>query len=276
MEANNKKKNSGTQMLLHMVQSAPVSDGSCNSPSGSAVSALQSKFKEISQRRSKGMETHDVPLEGPSEPSQKKLDMERSPPSIPEVKVLNVISSADEHHEEQNLPTASHLKYNKKEMEEEDSLASHDCALGEGTRMENFTPSGDGGTILSKQILSPRYWTSPKGFCRAARRGTLVSKTELVAQPIITKNVVHISKEEQKLIVGGTSLHKELQGLEITFQRCFQTKQSAQDGSGKDNVSNIQSCQRGCKTEAQITKTSSAMLAEGQYQPPLINKGKIF
>lgn len=276
METNAQIKKSGKQMLLHMVQSAPGSDGSCNTPSGSAVSALQLKFKEMSQRRSKGKETHDVPLEGPSESSQKKLDKEQSSLSIPKDKVFNLISSADELYEEHNLPASSHLNYHKKEKEEEASFASLECALGEGSRMDHFTPSGDGGTILLKQTSSPRYWTPPKGFWRAARRGTHVSNIEIDSLPVITKNVVHISKEEQKLRVGGTYLPKELQGLhslESTFQRCFQNKQNVPDGSGK-NVTNC--CQERYKTEAQTAKTSSAMLAEGQYQPPLINKGKIF
>lgn len=285
MEADTQISNAhtGTEILLHMVRSAPGSDGSCVSPSGSAVSALQSKFKEISQRRCKGKDTHDVPLESPSGLLQEKSDMERSPLNIPEVKIFKSSSSADELSEVQNLPMSSHLKEHKLEGE---SVLSFDSALGEGFRGENFTTSGHGNSVLSKPTLSPRYWTAPKGFWRAARRDTLVPNMEINSFPRTTKNVVHASQEEQKLRVGGTVVHKELHGLntlESTFHRCLQKEQSSpSDEPKKEDISDIPSCRGGHTMEmsepekVQTTKTSSAMLAEGQHQPPLIIKGEIF
>lgn len=276
MEANTQIKNAGTQMVLHVVQCAPDSEGSCNSPSGSAVSALQSKFKEMSQRRSKGKETHDVLFEGLSEHLRKKRDKEQTSLSVPAFKTS---SSADEVSEVQNVTMSNHLKHNKLEKEG-DSSPNLGCALGEVSRTENFTTSGDGGTRLSKPTSSPRYWTPLKGFWRAARPETLVSNIEVDPLPITMKNV---SEKEQKLRAEVTVVHNELQGLdkvESTSQRC--SDQSLLDELGRDDVSDISSCRGGYKMEmartekTPTTKTTSAMLAEGQYQPPLINKGEIF
>lgn len=256
-------------MLLHVVQSAPGSDGSCDCPSGSAVSALQSKFKEISQRRSKGKVALGGPLDGPLAPLQKKSDKEQSRLSVPEVNIFKS-SAADELSEVQNLPTSSHLQDIKWEQEGD----SFDCALGEKSRMENFTKSGDGGTLLPK----PRHWTSPKGFWRSARRDTLVSSIEVDSLPKTTKNAVHAGEEAQKLRTGHTLVHKDVQGLESlesTFQRCFQKQEIPADEPGREHISDLPSCQGRYKTEAQTAKISSAMFAEGQYQPSPIHKGEL-
>lgn len=283
MDANAEIKNAGSQMLVHVVQSASCSDGSCNSPSGSAVSALQSKFKEISQRQSKGKETHDVLLEGPSEPLQKKSDKEQSL-SIPEVKIFKWSSSADEVSEVHSLTSSSHLKENKWEKEG-DSIHSLDCGHGEGSRMENCITSGEGANLQSKPSSSPRHWTPSKGFWKVAGPETLVSNIKVNSFPITMKNVVHAGEEEPKLRVRGTVVQKELQGLdslESTFQRCFQKEQSLPDEPGRQDIPDILNCQGGhqmktAETEkVQTTKTTSAMLTEGQYQLPLINKGEIF
>ncbi|KAK3567889.1 hypothetical protein QTP86_027310 [Hemibagrus guttatus] len=249
MEANAQIKTAGTQTSLHMVQSAPCSDGCCNSPSDSAVYALQSKFKEISQRRSKGKETPDVPPEGPSEPLQKKSDKEAPSLSIPGVKKSN--SRADV----QNLTTSSHLKENKQEKEG-DSIPSLECNHGEGSCMDTFTTSGDGGKVLSKPISSPRYRTPPKGFWRVSHPETTVSNREVDSLPITMKNVEVAREEEQKLRVRGNVVHKD---LNCAFQRHLQKEQNPPDEPEREDVS-----------EAHTTKPTSVMLAEGQYQPLLL------
>lgn len=270
MEANAQIKNAGTQMVLHMVQSAPGSDGSCNSSSGSAVSALQSKFNEISQRRSKGKEMHNVLLGGLSEPLQKNSGTEQTSLSIPDVRNCKSSNSADEVPEV--LTTSSHLKHNKWKKEE-DSIPSLDRALEERSKMENFITSADGGTLLSK-TYSPRCWAPSKGFWKAAQPETFVSNAEFNSLPISMKNA---SEKEKKLRVGVTVFRKKLRNvddLESTFQRCFQKDQSPLDEDISDILCHGTEIP---KTEdAQTIKTTSAMLAEGQYQPPLINKGEFF
>lgn len=280
MDANAEIKNAGSQMLVHRVQSSPGSDGSCNSSSGSAVSALQSKFKEISQRQSKGRETHNVPLEGPSEPLHKKSDKEQSSMRIPEVKIFKWSSSADEVSEAHSLSTASHLKENKWENEG-DSIHSLDCGLGEGSRMENCSTSRDGGTLQSKPSSSSRYWTPSQSFWKVAGPETLVSNTEVNFFPVTMKNMVHAGKEEEpKLRVRGTVVQKELQGLD-SLESTFQKEQILPDEPGKKDIPDILSCQGGYKImkpeteKAQTIKTTSAMLTEGQDQLPLTNKGEI-
>ncbi|KAI5612644.1 hypothetical protein C0J50_4376 [Silurus asotus] len=231
MEANAPIKKAGTQLFHHTGQSAPDFESSSDLPSGSAVSALQSKFKERSQRRSKGTETH-VLLKDPPE-ALKKPDKEQSPLSIAEVKIFNMCSS-DEVSEVQGFVTPSQLTEKKWQQ---DSIPSFDNEFGEGSRIEDFIKIGDGGTLLSKPTSSPRYWTPPKGFWRVARR------------------------EEQNFKFRGTALHKDLQGLDsvksTSTQRCFQDEQVPLDEPRKEDSS-----------EAEITKPTSAMFAEGQYPPP--------
>lgn len=248
-------------------ESAPCSDGCCNSHSDSAVSALQSKFKEISQRRSKGKEMPDVPLEGPSEPLQKKSDKEPSSLSIPEVKFFKSCSGSDVVSKVQNLTVLSHLKEKKQEMEG-DLIPSFDSSLGGGSRMDSLIPSEDGGTILSKTISSPRYRTTLKSFWRAAHPKTIVSNREVDSLPITMKNLIIASEEEQKLRVRGNTVHKDLPGLESAFEKPFQKEQIPPDEPEREEISEAE--------KAHTTKPILAMLAEGQYQPPLVNKGEIF
>lgn len=276
MEANAQIKNAGTQMALRVVQSTPGSDGSCNSSSGSAVSALQSKFKEISQRRSKGKEMHNVLLAGLTEPLHKNSGTEQTSLSIPDVRNCKWSSSADEVPEVQNLTTSSHLKHNKWKKEE-DFIPSLDCALEERSKMENFMTSADGGTLLSK-TSSPRCWAPSKGFWKAAQPETFGSNVEVNSLPITMKNA---SEKEKKLRVGVTVFRKKLRDvddLESAFQRCFQKDRSPLNEPGREDISDILSHGTEIpKTEdAQTIKPTSAMLAEGQYQPPLINKGELF
>ncbi|KAK2860933.1 hypothetical protein Q7C36_005099 [Tachysurus vachellii] len=240
-------------------ESAPCSDGCCNSPSDSAVSALQSKFKEISQRRSKGKEIPDVPLVCPSEPLQKKSDKEPSSLSIPEVKFFKSSSGSDVVSEVQNLTVSSHLKEKKQEMEG-DLIPSFDSSLCGGSRMDSLTTSEDGGTILSKTISSPRYRTTLKSFWKAAHPKTIVSNREVDSLPITMKNLITASEEEQKLRVRGNMVHKDLPGLESAFE-----KQLPPDEPEREEISEAE--------KAHTTKPILAMLAEGQYQPPLVNKG---
>ncbi|XP_027004355.2 uncharacterized protein si:ch211-13f8.1 [Tachysurus fulvidraco] len=238
---------------------APRSDGCCNSHSDSAVSALQSKFKEISQRRSKGKEMPDVPLEGPSEPLQKKSDKEPSSLSIPEVKFFKSSAGSDVVPEVQNRKN----KEKKQEMEG-DLIPSFDSSLGGGSRMDSLTTSEDGGTILSKTISSQRYRTTLKSFWRAAHPKTIVSNREVASLPITMKNLIIASEEEQKLRLRGNMVHKDLPRSESAFEKPFQKEQIPPDESEREEISESE--------KAHTTKPILVMLAEGQYQPPLVNK----
>lgn len=232
-----------------MVPPAPDSDCSCNPPSGSAVSALQSKFKEISQRKSKGKGTHDVVLDGTLEPLQKKPDKEHVSLSLPEVKIFKSSNSADVVSKGQTITISNNVKVKNWEKH---SIFRLDCDHGEGPRMEKFTKTKDGASLLSKPTSSPRYWTSPQ-VCRRE------------AEPKIL--VAHANEEEQTLKVRGIVAHKE----------CLQ-----KEPSQPDDILTL-SCQRERgKTDTteteniQTIKTNPIMLVEGQYQLPLTNKGEIF
>lgn len=266
MEAKARLNNPSTQMFLHQVRSAPGSDGSCNSPSGSAVSALQSKVKKISQRQSQ--EDPGVPLEGPSEPLRKKPDQGLLSLSVPEVKSFKMFSTSEKVSKLENLTFPVPQKDNKYEKEGNSTL-SLACGLGEGSGIESFMTRKDGGTILSE----PRYWTPPKGFRTADQRETLISNRGLSLLPVTMRNVKDTNKEEQdeKPRPGGPVVRKELQewdGLESTFQRCFQKVVNIPDEPERADTA---------ETEGVCTiKPTSAMLAEGRYQPSVINKGEIF
>ncbi|XP_060729575.1 uncharacterized protein si:ch211-13f8.1 [Tachysurus vachellii] len=74
------------------------------------------------------------------------------------------------------------------------------------------------------------------------------------------KNLITASEEEQKLRVRGNMVHKDLPGLESAFE-----KQLPPDEPEREEISEAE--------KAHTTKPILAMLAEGQYQPPLVNKG---
>ncbi|TSS97523.1 Procollagen galactosyltransferase 2 [Bagarius yarrelli] len=238
-----------------MTESAPFSEGFCNSPSSSAVSALQSKVREISQRQSKA--------KGPPESLQKESEKEPMFLSIPEVKIFQSSSGADEVSKVQNFTTSIYLKENKWKKEG-DSISSLHCDPG-GSKMQNLSTSGESSTVLSMPTSFTTVEKASKGFWNVAHSKTFVSNKDFDSLQKTMKNVVNTREEKQKVEVRGTVVQTELQGSGNLKNRCFQKEQNPPNQPEKEVISE--------KKKVQTNKLTSSMLAEGLCQPPLINKG---
>ncbi|XP_066536339.1 uncharacterized protein KIAA1614 [Hoplias malabaricus] len=288
-----------TQELLSTVVksgSTSPSHSSCSpssSPplSGSAVSALQSKFREISQKRCKEKDKPDQLLEATFGQSVQELEDDQSSPSqMLSTDWKKKSSSSDEEGPEPCLKDISDIQ-NKKSTAS--GLASLPRGLGEGSSLENIsTGPGVDTSVLTKPTSSPRHWAPPKGFWRVARPETLLLNGETPPLPVSPspKKVPSSSEEDfhrkRKLKLERVAARKELQrsdSLESTFRRCFQ-----KEATPEDPLCNLQRadsweslCSRGssrmeravvdekytdkCKAK---TKEVTGMQAEGQYQPP--------
>ncbi|KAI4882233.1 hypothetical protein NFI96_003596 [Prochilodus magdalenae] len=281
---------------LSTVQSAsesPSSSPSCSPPlSGSAVSALQSKFKAISQRRYKEKDKHDQSLEPSLEHTVQKTDEDQLLPSqTPFTDRRKKSSSSDE---DGGLKEAG-----EKRDTSATAVASLHRGLGEGSSLENIAPGGADSSFPSKPTSSPRHWAPPKGFWRVARPESLLLNGEGASSGAASylKNVPHAREEEfqrkRKLRVERAAIRKELQrsdSLESAFHRCFQKEANSADTLGDlwraDSWETV--CSRGgskmeraetdekhvekCKTRT--SEATTGKRAEGQYLPPdLICRG---
>ncbi|XP_072544753.1 uncharacterized protein [Salminus brasiliensis] len=275
---------------------SPGSPGSPPTLSGSAVVSLQSKFKEISQRRWKDAEKFpDSSLE---QSPQKKLDEDQSAPSqTSSTDRRKRLSSSNE--DGPDPPSSvGHLK-EACEKQETEGPASHPRGVGEGSSLENITTGGADTSFPSKPTSSPRHWAPPKGFWRVARPETLLLNGEgarslgdpsLMNSPNAGKEEVH---RKHRLRVGRATLRKELQrsdSLESTFRRCFQKETRPADppgdlwradswesvcSRGRSKMERVEADEkRGEKCKARTTEIPMGKHADGQHQPPeAIHKG---
>ncbi|XP_048018181.1 uncharacterized protein KIAA1614 isoform X1 [Megalobrama amblycephala] len=306
---------SGTQPLMSVAelpddpQSGPSTDllkskasfPSCSPPAGSAVSALQSKVKAVSQRKLKGAERDDLLPENSTEESVKKTqdDEVLSPCQTEYSEQSNKSSTGDEEVLEPNSGMQGEKETCGKSGKDSPSQGVPKMSRGlcEGSSLENIAVGGAGepqGDISTKSMTSsPRHWAPPKGFWRVARPETLLLKSESSSTLATTKDVTPTIEEgpkrKPKLKTVGAVVHKELQrsdSLESAFHRCLQKEIGAADPVGglwrADSWETV--CSRGGSLsigeKVEINKTylnryqveaieiTTSMRPEGQYQPP--------
>ncbi|XP_067309080.1 uncharacterized protein KIAA1614 [Pseudorasbora parva] len=268
---------------------------SCSPPVGSAVSALQSKVKAVSQRKLKGTERDDLLPEDSTEESAKKPqdDEVPSPCQTEYTEQCNTSSTGDEEVLEPNSGTC------RQSGKDSPSQGAPEMSRGlcEGSSLENIAVGGTGepqGDIATKSLASsPRHWAPPKGFWRVARPETLLLNSDSSSTQPNTKDVPQTIEEgpkrKPKLKTVGAVVHKELKrsdSLESAFHRCLQKEIGAADPVGglwkADSWETL--CSRGgslsVAEKVKMNKTylnqyqveaieiTTSMRPEGQYQPP--------
>ncbi|KAK7158765.1 hypothetical protein R3I94_005184 [Phoxinus phoxinus] len=285
--------------LLDDPQSGPSTDLLKSKAMGSAVSALQSKVKAVSQRRLMAAERGDLLPEDTTEGSVKKPQDDE------------VLSPCQTEHTEQSnksSPVQEVLEPNSGMQGEKETCKSWKGSpsqgvpelsrgLCEGSSLENIAVGGAGepqGNTASKSMTSsPRHWAPPKGFWRVARPETLLLNSEssstLATAKDVPPTIEEGPKQTPKLKTVGALVHKELQrsdSLESAFHRCLQKKIGAADPVGglwkADSWETV--CSRGeslsVAEKVEMNKTylnqyqveaieiTTSMRPEGQYQPP--------
>ncbi|XP_017208064.2 uncharacterized protein si:ch211-13f8.1 isoform X2 [Danio rerio] len=258
-----------------------------SSTSSSAVSALQSKVKAVSQRKLKGAERDDLLCENSAEGTVKKTQN------------CEALSSCQKECTDRSISDEQGGKDSCSESGVESP--SHGApemhrGLCEGSSLENIVVGGVGepqGNISAKSQTSPRHWAPPKGFWRVARPETLLLNSESSSALPAPKDVPHTIEEslkrKPKLKTVGAVVHKELQrsdSLESAFHRSLQKEMGAADPVGglwkADSWETV--CSRGgtlgSAEKAEINKSylsqyqveaieiTTSMRPEGQYQPP--------
>ncbi|XP_050984431.1 uncharacterized protein si:ch211-13f8.1 [Labeo rohita] len=274
---------------------------SCSPAPGSAVSALQSKVKAVSQRKLKGTERDDLLPESSTEESAKKNqdDEALSPCQTEYTEQSNKSSPDDKEVLEPNSGMQGEKQTCNKSGKDSPSQGTPEMSRGlcEGSSLENIAvgvagePHGD--IAMKSTTSSPRHWAPPKGFWRVARPETLLLNSESSSTLAIPKDVPPTTEEgmkrKPKLKTVGAVVHKELQksdSLESAFHRCLQKETGTAEPVGglwkADSWETV--CFRGGslsiaekvemnktylnKYQADAIESTTSMHAEGQYQPP--------
>ncbi|CAM4595484.1 unnamed protein product [Leuciscus chuanchicus] len=281
-------------------QSGPSTDLLKSKAIGSAVSALQSKVKAVSQRRLKVAESGDLLPEDSTEGSVKKPQDDE---------VLSLCQTEYTEQSNKSSTVQEMLEPNSGMQGEKETCSKSgkgspsqgvpelSRGLCEGSSLENIAVGGAGepqGDTASKSMTSsPRHWAPPKGFWRVARPETLLlspeSSSTLATAKDVPPTIEEGPKRKPKLKTGGALVHKELQrsdSLESAFHRCLQREIGAADTVGglwkADSWETV--CSRGAslsvaekvemnKTylnqyEVEAIEITTSMRPEGQYQPP--------
>ncbi|XP_016377158.1 uncharacterized protein LOC107715518 isoform X2 [Sinocyclocheilus rhinocerous] len=273
---------------------------SCSPAPGSAVSALQSKVKAVSQRKLKGTERDDLLPEGSAEESVKKNqdDEALSTCQTEYTEQSNKPNTGDKDVLEPNSGMQGEKETCNKNGKDSTSQGAPEmsCGLGEGSSLENIAvgvacePQGD--IAMKSTTSSPRHWAPPKGFWRVARPETLLLNSESSSTLATPKDVPPTTEEgpkrKPKLKTVGV-VHKELQrsdSLESAFCKCLQKEIATADPVGglwkADSWETV--CSRGeylsIAEKVEMNKTdlnkyqvdaieiNTSMHPEGQYQPP--------
>ncbi len=274
---------------------------SCSHAPGSAVSALQSKVKAVSQRKLKGTERDDLLPEGSTVESVKKnQDNEALSPCQTEyTEQSNKPNTGDKEVLEPNSGMQGEKETCNKNGKDSPSQGAPEMSRGlcEGSSLENISvgvagePQGD--IAMKSTTSSPRHWAPPKGFWRVARPETLLLNSESPSTLAAPKDVPPTTEEgpkrKPKLKTVGVVVHKELQrsdSLECAFRRCRQKEIATADPVGglwkADSWETV--CSRGGslsiaenvemnktylnKYQVDAIEISTTMHPEGQYQPP--------
>lgn len=274
---------------------------SCSPAPGSAVSALQSKVKAVSQRKLKGTERENLLPEGSAEESvkknqddealstcQKEYTEQSNKPSAGNTEVLEPISGMQGERETCNKNGKDNPSQGAPEMSR---------GLCEGSSLENIAVgvAGEpqGGIAMKSTTSSPRHWAPPKGFWRVARPETLLLNSDISSTLATPKDVPPSTEEglkrKPKLKTVGVVVHKELQrsdSLESAFRRYLQKETATADPTG--GLWKADSWETVCTREGSLSSAekvemnktdlnkyqvdaieiNTSMHTEGQYQPP--------
>ncbi|KAL0199910.1 hypothetical protein M9458_003097, partial [Cirrhinus mrigala] len=273
---------------------------SCSPAPGSAVSALQSKVKAVSQRKLQGTQRDDLLPEGSAEESLKNNqdDKALSPCQTEYTKQSNDSSPGDKKILEPNSGIQGEKETCNKSGKDSPSQGAPEMSRGlcEGSSLENIAVGVTGepqGDFAMKSTASPRHWAPPKGFWRVARPETLLLNSESSSTLATPKDLPPTTEEglkrKPKLKTVGAVVHKELQrsdSLESAFHRCLQKETGTADRVGglwkADSWETV--CSRGGslsiaekvemnktylnKYQVDAIENTTSMHAEGQYQPP--------
>ena len=246
---------------LTMSEPITPSSSSCSPSSspplpGSAVYALQSKVKALSQKKTIGKERNDQPQEPKWLLTQKKKE--------------EASSSSPMHHPQSDLPSSSDeegmdqvqrnvFAYDHSSLGEQRaqaaseseggrespflSVAGQTRGLGEGASLESLLTDGSGGlqedTLTSRSSStmssSSRSWAPPKGFWRVARPETLILDAENASKDMPPPGADGF-QGKPKMKIGGAELDsfKELHhsdSLESHHRRCWQREASTEESS---------------------------------------------
>ncbi len=274
---------------------------SCSHAPGSAVSALQSKVKAVSQRKLKGAERDYLLPEGSTEESMKKKqdDEALSTCQTESTEQSNKPNTGDKEVLEPNCGMQGEKETCSKNGKDSPSQGAPEMSRGlcEGSSLENIAvgvagePQGD--IAMKSTTSSPKHWTPPKGFWRVARPETLLLNSESSSTLAAPKDVPPTTEEgpkrKPKLKTVGVVVHKELQrsdSLESAFHWCLQKEIATADPVGglwkADSLEMV--CFRGGslsnaekvemnktylnKYQVDAIEISTTVHPKGQYQPP--------
>lgn len=287
------EKDEPSTVLLNTSSSLGSSPAIC----GSAVSALQSKVREVSQRKLRGKEKDDLLSEVCTEKTVKdKQDIEGWSPQTEKS------SAGDDELPEPKFQVQTAPPNCVMQGERDNCIksvtqgvAATSRGLCEGSSLENIAVGGvgelHGDTTSTKSTTSsPRHWAPPKGFWKVARPETL----QLNSESSLTKDVPPKNEEDlkqkPKLKIVDAVVHKELQrsdSLESAFHRCLQRETGTTDPVGglwkADSWETV--CFRGgalsLADKVEMNRTylnqyqvkaieiTTSMRPEGQYKPPM-------
>ncbi|XP_073710269.1 uncharacterized protein [Misgurnus anguillicaudatus] len=254
---------------------------------GSAVSALQSKVRAVSQRKFRGKDRDHLFPEVCTEQSVKKKQAPE------EQRSLSPSSTND------NVALPNYVIQEAWEtyslQSESQGVTGMSRGLCEGSSLDNIALGGgselQGDTPPKKSLTSsPRHWAPPKGFWKVSRPETLLlnadSSLTLAAPKDAPPTNEVDSKQKRKLKAVNAMVHKELQrsdSLESAFHRSLQTKET----SMTDQVGGLWKadswetvCSRGVMNKRYLNQYKvkaieipTSMRPGGQYKPPLeLNK----
>ncbi|XP_051557503.1 uncharacterized protein si:ch211-13f8.1 [Myxocyprinus asiaticus] len=252
-QTNDPQSESSSALLKPKGSFTSCSLGSPPALSGSAVSALQSKVKAVSQRKLKGREREDLLAEVSIEQLGKKSqdDVVLSPCQTENTEQSRKSSTGDGEVLEPKIQVHTALTNSVMEGDKEtcrksgkdtlcQGVAGMSRGLCEWSSLEDIAVGGasepQGDTPPSKSTSSPRHWAPPKGFWRVARPETLHLNSESPSTLATPKDIIPTTEEEPKqkpkLKSVGAMVHKELQrsdSLESAFHRCLQKETSMAD-----------------------------------------------
>lgn len=288
------EKDEPSTVLLNTSNSLGSSPAIC----GSAVSALQSKVRAVSQRKLRGKERDDLlPNVSTEHSGMDKQDNEGWSPQTE-----NASTGDDEVLEPKfqvhtTLPNC--VMQGVRDTYNKSGPQAMSRGLCEGSSLENIAVGGvseiQGDTPPTKSTMSsPRHWGPPKGLWKVARPETLQLNSESSLIPADPKDVApkpeEDSKQKPKLRVVDAVVHKELQrsdSLESAFQRCLQKEIGMMDPVGglwkADSLETV--CSRGGalsladkvemnkrylnQYQVKAIEITTSMRPEGQYKPPM-------
>lgn len=262
---------------------------------GSAVSALQSKVREVSQRKLRGKERDDLWTE---RSVKDKQDNERWSPQ------KEKSSPGDDEVLEPRFQVHTALPNCVRQGPRESCTKSGSQGvteisrgLCEGSSLENIAVSGvselQGDTPPSNSTTSsPRHWAPPKSFWKVARPETLeINSESSVTKDIPIKNEED-AKQKPKPRTVDAIVHKVLQrsdSLENAFHRCLQKEMVpgttdpvgglwkadswetvCSRGGALSLVDNVEMNKRYLNQyQEKAIEITTSMRPEGQYKPPM-------